>query len=576
MIGTRNAKVQLQNRYGRRCGSSFVAERAARALQTGSVWLADRHILLQLGFRVGVLLSLFVGLELWLVRLTFLPEASYRRPVIVAEFARLLVPVHAGAVLALVVGGMCAAAALRTRSLGPRWSDFDGGPRLQRLVVLVAAVLAWAYATYPYNFYFDQAHHVDRLLLLALVPLIFRRPVFVLPFLVVLLLILGQFSHPIGGFSRAGPMLLIRVLLLFAACWLVRIGTGRGRAADFLFLLCCLIAAHYWVSGLGKVQIGWLTQDRIGWLLPATYASGWLAFLEPDTISAATRVLLALNWPMKIGTLLIECGALVALWRRGGLRALLIAWIALHTGIFLITGIFFWMWMLLDAAVLLLFLGPRAPQLPIFTRPHAALSLLLIGGGELWFRPQELAWLDARVSYTYRMEAVGASGRSYTVPPRFFAPYDYQLTLGNFRYLTPAPHLAITWGATYQPELASALEHATSPERVLALEARVGDDAFDPARSATFDRFVQRFVGGRNQRRREWNWWTPWQAPPLLWTFARGPSPSTGDPIAAVVVRQVTSLFDDRSYREIRERTVRVIRVGPQAGPPAPRESDRD
>ena len=40
----------------------------------------------------------------------------------------------------------------------------------------VAATLAWAYAGYGYNYYFDQAHLWDRLLLTLLLFAILRSP----------------------------------------------------------------------------------------------------------------------------------------------------------------------------------------------------------------------------------------------------------------------------------------------------------------------------------------------------------------------------------------------------------------
>jgi hypothetical protein len=541
----------------------------SRALRIGGACLPAMQAQLRLSVRVGALLALAVVAEMWLMRLTHLPQASYSRRILAAEVVAPLVsgkPFFLVTLLGLLVA---TAAAARARSLGAGWQDFEHGGRLRALIVLVAAVLAWAYATYGYNFFLGQGHDLDRFLLLALVPLLAWRPVFVFAFLLVLLPILWQFGYPIGGFSWAAPMLLIRVLVLFGALWVVRTSMGRARTADFVFLLCCLIAAHYWVSGFGKLQLGWLARDRIGYLLPATYANGWLAFLEPDRIAELTRALLWLNGPAKLATLLIECGALFALWRRRTLRLFLVAWIGLHGAIFLATGIFFWKWMLLAAVVLLLFFGRRGPQLPIFTRAHFLLSLVLIGGGALWFRPQKLAWLDARVSYTYRIEAVGQSGRSYSLPPRFFAPYDYQFTLGNFRYLVAAPHLPITWGATYRRELADALQHSTTAEQVLALEAELGQNAFDPERSAGFDRFVQQFVGNWNRRQGAREWWGLVQAPPLLWTFSRGPLPSAADPLVRIVVYQVTSLFDDEHYREIRVRPVREIPLpAPEPRPP--------
>lgn len=541
----------------------------SRVLRIGSAYLPALQAQLRLSTRVGAMLALAVVAEMWLMRLTHLPQASYSRRMLAAELVA--APVSGNRVLLATLLGLlaAAAAAAHTRSLGARWQHFEHGSHLRGLIVLVAAVLAWAYATYGYNFFLGQGHDLDRFLLLALVPLLAWRPVFVFAFLVVLLPILWQFGYPIGGFSWAAPMLLIRVLILFGAFWVVRTLTDHARTADFVFLLCCLIAAHYWVSGFGKLQLGWLARDRIGYLLPATYANGWLAFLEPGRIAELTRGLLWLNGPAKLATLLIECGALFALWGRRTLRFFLVAWIGLHGAIFLATGICFWKWMLLNAAVLLLFFGRRAPELPIFTRAHFLLSLLLIGGGALWFRPQKLAWLDARVSYTYRIEAIGRSGRSYSLPPRFFAPYDYQFTLGNFRYLTPAPHLPITWGATYRRELADALEHSTTAEQVLALEAELGRNAFDPERSADFDRFMQQFVGNWNRRQGTHEWWTLVQAPPLLWTFSRGPLPTAADPLVRIVVYQVTSLFDDEHYREIRVRPVREIPL------PAPRPPPR-
>ena len=525
--------------------------------------------------RVGALLVLAVAMELWLLRLTNLPPASYGRPVIVAALADRLASARPSALLAVAVMAFAVVAAVRHRSLGPRWDHFEHGARIRWLAAGAAGVLAWVYATYPYNFYFDRGHLVDRALVVALLPLLYWRPVFLFPFLLALLPVAWQFHHPIGGASWSAPILLVRALLLIGALWVTRLVTKRVSTADFVFLLCCLVAAHYWVSGVGKLELGWVGRDRIGFLLPATYANGWLGFLDPETIAAITKTLLSLNGLLQLGTLVLEVGALVALWRRNVLRAFLAGWILLHAAIFFLSGICFWHWMLLDAAILLLFFGRRAPHLPIFTPRHLLLSLLLIGGGALWFRPVRLAWLDSPVSYTYRLEATGASGQGYELAPRFFAPYDYQFTLSGFRYLTPAPTLRITWGAMWEPALAGALERATTPEQVLAVEAELGRNVFDSARSAAFDDFVRRFVGNWERRTggpHGRGGWTVLRAPPLVWTFPRGTPPDPADPIRRVVVVEVTSLFDGERYAEIRRRPVRAIELtGPPAGAPGSR-----
>lgn len=394
---------------------------------------------------------------------------------------------------------------------------------------------------------------------LALAGLLLWRPVSVFPFLVLLLLILRQFEYPIGGYSQAEQILLGRVLMVFGGFYLGCCLRGPWTAAECVFLLCCLIAGHYWVCGLGKLHLNWLLNDQIHYLLPATYANGWLGFLEPNVIENLTRALAQANGPMKLLTVSVECGALLCLWHRSVLRLMLAAWMVFHAGIFLISGICFWKWMALDAAVLVIFFRRNVPPVPIFTRGHFLLSIGLIGTAGLWSAPVKLAWLDARVTYTYRFEAIGPDGRTFTLPPRFFAPYDYQFTLGNFGYITESPRLGIVWGAIMEPSLAKALEQAGSAEQVLTLEQERGRVAFEPTRSAVLDEFMRRFIGNWNRRGSKGAWWSRLQAPRQLWTFARPPAIGDGQSIDRVMVYEVTSLFDGERYREIRERRVAKI-----------------
>ena len=511
--------------------------------------------------RIGALVALTVGLERWVMRLTHLPAAAYEHPLI---FWRLLLHLVSGepqAALTLVAALAVLALAARHRSLGPGWRDFEHGERLRILIVCTAALLAWVFATYEFNFYFGRAHHADRLLLLVLLSLVWWRPVAAPLFATAVVLIAWQFAFPIEGWSWAAPILPIRVLLLFGVFWGMRLVTGRARTADFLFVLFCMVAAHYWVSGLGKLRLGWPARDTIAFLLPSTYANGWLGFLAPATIAAAARVLLALNVPMKLATLLVECGAPFALARRGVLRAFLVAAIVFHAGIFLLSGILFWSWMLLEAVLLVLYLRRGSPPLPIFGTRHFLLSVVLIGGGVLWFRPVRLSWLDARATYTYRMVAETEGGRSHTLGPIFFLPYDFQFTLNPFWYLVPEPRLSVTWGASGDPATAAALRRSSRPEQVLALETQIGRVRYNAERAAAFDAFMRRFVAGWNRHGQAWHWWTPWRAPPLLWTFPMRDADTGGDRIARVVVHEVLSMFDGERYVEIRDLPVRTIEI---------------
>ncbi len=73
------------------------------------------------------------------------------------------------------------------------------GRRHGAKVVIAAAcgIAALALTAYPYNAYFDHAHLVDRLLLVALWAALIWRPVFAPPFAVVASAIGGQFQVPL-------------------------------------------------------------------------------------------------------------------------------------------------------------------------------------------------------------------------------------------------------------------------------------------------------------------------------------------------------------------------------------------
>jgi hypothetical protein len=506
-----------------------------------------------------LLVGLAAILETVFMAASRLPEAAYRQVLFATGPVAVLADHGLEGGLVLAAGFGVLVAAVRWRSLGPLWGDFEHVTRLRWLVGGVAIMLAWIFATYDYNFYLDRAHWLARLLLVGVVPLIFWRPAFVALFLFLLLPIGHQFFHPFGGWSWAATMLPIRILFLFLSLACLRVVTRRVGLADFVFVLCCMVAAHYWVSGLQKVRFGWVSVDYIGFLLASTYANGWLGFLGPETIGKLIRGLLVLNVSMKIGTLAVECGALVVLWKRRTLRWFLIAAIGFHCAIFTLTGIGFWPWIVVDALILFLFFRRGGPVLRMFTAPHFVVSVILIAGCSIWFRPQSLAWLDARATYTYRFEAEGANGRAHRLPAAFFTPFEFQFTLVAFRFLVDAPRLPISWGATGNRELAEQLNRATTADQILDLEATVGQNTFDPGRAAAFDHFMREFVTHWQNREGRGRRIPLLAAPVTLWTFPRRDPALGGERIRRVLVYEILSWYDGENYSVIRERVVREI-----------------
>ncbi len=446
--------------------------------------------------RVFTILLTYVVLDRMLMAMTNLPMDRYLEPVVFIAFLKYFFSSRY-AILSLPLLFL---AIFYRKSIVKSWTEFNHGNTVRFIVLLSAGMLAWVYATLDLNFYFNQAYVIDRLLLLALLPLIFWRPVFVLPFLVVLLSFMGQ-SKVITGYSWAAPFLPVRVLVLFSVFYLVFLGSKKFLIKDFVLFVGSLVATHYWYSGSWKMDWEWIAHDRIFLLLPATYANGWLSFFEPETIGSITQTLLHFNGPLKIFVLLLEVGGCLFFLHRRSAKFFLSGWALMHLGIFLVSGICFWMWSALDAGLLFVFFKKNGlAALPVFSKNHLLVSFLLIVSGGYWCRPVKLAWHDVPVSYTYRLEATMSNGQTAQLPPGFFGAFDYQFTLSGFSYLSKTATLPVVWGAS-GVETAKLLRKVSAAPEVFNIEKSYGSIGYAENQAVSFENFIKTYTCNWNKRR---------------------------------------------------------------------------
>lgn len=529
------------------------------------------------GTVLGVLAT-FRVLDLGVTRLGQLPAAAYRESFfldnLIARWWHLLssripwwLAVMGIALLATVIwldasrfGG---AGRRRLIALFAGWDQLEDGRALRWLVVAVTAVPAWALSCYARNLYLDQLHLADRLLVIGLWVAIAWRPLFVLPFALVAAAVAGQFVVPLGFISWTEMGMLLRFPVLFGAFWIVRAVTGRRQSDVFIFAWCCLLAATYWTSGLGKLRVGWLAHPHVHLLLLGAYANGWLAFLEPKVVERAARIVASFAWPLMLFTLVVECGSLVMLWRRWSLVGFLFLATAFHLGAFAMTGIFFWKWILVDAILLVYLLRDhRLARLPIFTPGLFALSVVAILASPLWVPSENLTWFDTPLTYSLELEAVDARGASHTLPAGFFRPYTEAIVLGPAGATPPRPKLTRGMGVTMDRSLAEALEGARSAESVFAIEKARGTVRVDPAASAAFDDFVGAYAAtARCESERDPLILRIVGVPRHLWTFPLDAALPCGVPLERVRVFERTTLLDGTRLRLIRRLELREIPV---------------
>lgn len=518
--------------------------------------------------RLGLLLAAYALLEWWVIGVSRLEPSAYGEPILLAEVARRLFLPGEGAStlgfaarLGLFVAVSTVAIAGRDR-VWIRWRDVEDGAVLQVVVGMAAALLAWAYATYPFNFVADRWHAFDRLLLVASALWTIRRPIFALPTALLAATVVGQFHHPIGGFSVGPPFMLLRILILASAWILVRSVRRDLRPSDLVYAVLTLVASGYVASGIGKLRLGWFVQGGVGFLLSDARADGWLAGADAGILDAGGRWLLRLDPLLLAGTFVVECLGVFALLRRKVLMAFLLVWMGFHGAVFAMSGIFFWMWVIVEGALLaLLVVRSRSPALAVFTPSHAIASVPLILGGTIWFHPVNLTWYNVPVTYAYRFEAVTADGERLPLTPADFAPFEYPFALGGFAYLSPDSVLYDTWGPGSPREGALAAARVRSPDEIAQVVREWGRVPYAPARVAAMTGFLARYGAYLNRlRRRVRPVWRGW-APALVHRPRIASSDGPWVPVRRMVVRRSTVLFDGRRYRDYDSRVLVSVEV---------------
>ena len=513
-----------------------------------------RHLTLLLP--VAVLVAASTAIARVIFRLGHLPELSYREPVIAIEFARRLgVP---GAVAGLVA----IAAVIFVPALRRPWSALHHGDAARAFVGLATTLLAWSYAAYGFNHYFGQWHAVDRIALVAFVPLVWWRPIFAAPFAALVVPVIAQLVYPLGGFLWAVDGLLVRILVVFSVAFVALALVGGRETRPFWVVTACLVASQYWWPGYGKLELAWWSHGHVHVLPVMAHAQGWRAGAEPASIVAFGQSLSAIGPVLVWAPLAMEVSALLILWRRRTAIALLGGFAVFHVGTFVLMGYCFWKWLLVDLSLAVIAWGRRGPN--IFGLGPALIGLALVATAGIWFEPPRLAWYDTPLVYTYRYEATGRSGLRYTLPPRLFAPYGDEFTMGGFGYLSRRPQLTGAYGATDNRAAAEALFEARSLADVERLEARFGRVQFDEARSRRFGRFVQRYLidmCARGERHETRHWLGALGPPALLWSAGRGDTWDGLDPLTWVDVVRVTTLFDGEQIADLRHETLQRITI---------------
>ncbi|MCH8083793.1 MAG: hypothetical protein IH885_06120 [Myxococcales bacterium] len=405
------------------------------------------------------------------------------------------------------------------------WRQIDCVGGFRWPIFGVVASLAWAYSGYGYNYYFDQSHLWDRLLLTLLMFGTLRSPLLVAVFCLELLVSRGQFGHLIASRTPIGDELSIRVLGMVVGCALwntllcaraslpaaSRIAlvktwcpSARVQIRSLVYSILCLIGFYYAFGGLSKLLIGanltdWMRFSHMENLFVASYLNGWLNHLPETRILELAEWIRSISVPIAAMTLIIELGMLFILLRQRGTLLLLAAVSSMQIGIVIMTGIIFWKWMILDLSLLawLWFWRKHEEVRCIYSRSNFIVSLLLIAAVMAAFHENRFAWWNTKWIKVYEIEAIDEAGNRYLVDYADFAPYIL------FDFYQPDQRRIQTkvYGMSFDQGLMQGLEEAEPADlqQIFALPAQRDVAQARRRQKRIFNGFMKRHFEHRNQ-----------------------------------------------------------------------------
>jgi hypothetical protein len=495
-----------------------------------------------------------------------LPERAYRAPFILGAAMRrplfLLVALGAVAVPLLIPGAHS-------------WRTSGDGGALHVVCSALGLTFGWTLASQPVNRYMGRGHAADRLIILGLALGVVIAPAALPAFLVAATAFWRQVRFPWVIFESSTDKLPVHDALVVIGAYLplTAIDAQPGHA---LLVILGVTGAYYFYPGLAKLRIGprpltWVLRNRVHHIVQATWVHGYLAHRPAERIRRFARLLRPLDVPIQAATLGVELGALLLAADRVVAAAVLGGCLLMHLGILAVSGIGFWKWMLLDAALIagVLLLPDAQAALALGLQP------LLLAGAVIatapWHSsPAWLAWFDAPYANAFRYECLTRSGALVRVPGTFFGPHDQAMCQGRLRYLVDAPALVGIFGNIRRRgrrvdswTLTRLIERSGGDaQRLARLKARAGINSYDARMAGLFDVFIRRHIEHWNRRpRRRALWWLP-GAPAHFLHTSPDPAPAPDDPIVALRVRYVEAWCGDGGVRVLEDRVVREVPMG--------------
>lgn len=300
-----------------------------------------------------------------------------------------------------------------------------------------AIILTWTYSMNDYNIYYDQAYYIDRILLIGFTVLFWFYPVIIVYYLPIMFLQMGQFYAPNSSYLLTDKYMVFNDLFFFYG-WIVlflvwekfKNKLPKIEISDWVNIIIMFFlvvhGAAYFLPFLEKILIdGSPNEGGLALGTSQFLQRGWLkghcdlTFVK-TLIESVKSVELVLMW----ATFIVQGAGLFITANRKLAILVLLCTSGFNFFVFLISGIFFWKWILANL-VLILFIIKFKPDL--FKPENSIYKYIGIGVIAISYfviTSPLLGWHFLPFSNNHVIEVVTRSGSHKMVNPHEIYGYD--------------------------------------------------------------------------------------------------------------------------------------------------------
>ncbi|MEO1271539.1 MAG: hypothetical protein AAFX99_25885, partial [Myxococcota bacterium] len=277
------------------------------------------------------------------------------------------------------------------------------------------------------------------------------------------------------------------------------------NTAVLLWFVVTIQVSHYLITALAKMWLGprvtsWVTDNTLHHLAASAYSWGWMRWLPWSRWRRVIAAVRMVEIPMQLAAFTVELLAPLALAHGWAAVGMSVVWSSFHVGVFALSGLLFWDWIVTNLAVAAALLWvPEQVWSTAFGGWQLLATLIFMVAfplrHKLW-TPMPLGWWDTPLTQRIHWVVTGGSGQEYALTNAFMCPHERLFGKVNGCFLAPEAVFTYHLGEVWKHDLRDAIREAgPDMERLKRVREKYGILPRSEALVANHVAYLTRFLG---------------------------------------------------------------------------------